>query len=108
MLGLRTALRDFGIDAVQDWISLIRAENEKRANDLCDALVVAQQGCWKRSELQIDGKQLLELGCPRGKELGNLLEELFELCLQDCLENRPQALRQKASQLLEQRKGEKR
>ena len=54
------------------------------------------------------GKQLLELGCPRGKELGNLLEELFELCLKDCLENRPQALRQKASQLLEQRKGEKR
>ena len=108
VLGLRTALRDFGIDAVQDWLSLIRAEDETRANDLCGALAVAQQGCWKRSELQIDGKQLLALGCPRGKELGNLLEELFELCLQDRLENRPQALRQKASQLLEQRKGEKR
>ena len=108
VLGLRTALRDFGIDAVQDWISLIRAEDETRANDLCGALAVAQQGCWKRSELQIDGKQLLALGCPRGKELGCLLEELFELCLQDRLENRPQALRQKASQLLEQKKGEKR
>ena len=36
------------------------------------------------------------------------LEELFELCLKDCLENRPQALRQKASQLLEQKKGEER
>ena len=93
---------------MQDWLSLIRAEDEKRANDLCGALAVAQQGCWKRSELQIDGKQLLELGCPRGKELGNLLEELFELCLKDCLENRPQALRQKASQLLEQKKGEER
>ena len=108
VLELRAALRDFGIDAVQDWISLIRAEDEKRANDLCDALAVAQQGCWKRSELQIDGKQLIELGCQPGRELGAMLEELFELCLQNQLENRPQALRQKAAQLMEQRKGEKR
>lgn len=105
---LRAALRDFGIEAVQDWISLIRAEDEGRAEHLCDSLATAKEGCWQRSALQIDGRQLIELGCQPGRELGALLEELFELCLQDRLENHPQALRQKAAQLLEQKKGEKR
>ena len=46
--------------------------------------------------LSIGGQQLIELGCPKGKAMGELLGQLLSLCIEGKLENTPCALQLEA------------
>ena len=56
----------------------------------------AKQGCWELRQLSIGGQQLIELGCPKGKAVGELLGQLLSLCIEEKLENTPCALQLEA------------
>jgi len=47
----------------------------------------------------------MELGCPPGKSVGELLDQLLEECLQDRLKNTPEQLEQAAKEWLKRRQG---
>ena len=49
--------------------------------------------------MNINGKKLMDLGCPPGKAVGELLEQLLEECLQDRLENTPGQLEQRSQRM---------
>ena len=42
--------------------------DEKARQQLLDTFARAKEGCCSLSDLQIDGRQLLEAGCPKGKK----------------------------------------
>ena len=101
---LRQALRRYGRGSVQDHLALCAAANEIDGQTK-EQFARACDGCWSLSQLNINGKKLMDLGCPPGKEVGELLEQLLEECLQDRLENTPGQLEQAAKEWLKRRQG---
>ena len=64
----------------------------------CDRLeararaLLAEQACFSRKDLALNGRDLLELGLPPGPELGRVLERLLEQVLSGALPNRRERL----------------
>ncbi|MEE0553070.1 MAG: polynucleotide adenylyltransferase, partial [Clostridia bacterium] len=54
--------------------------------------VVEKEGVLKRKDLAIDGRDVLELGVPRGPEVGRVLDEILDRVLEGDLENRREVL----------------
>ena len=101
---LRQALRRYGRGLVEEHLALCAAAN--KADEQTRAQFArACDGCWNLSQLNINGKKLMELGCPPGKSVGELLEQLLEECLQDRLKNTPEQLEQAAKEWLKRRQG---
>lgn len=48
--------------------------------------------CWNLKQLAVDGRDLLEIGIPPGREIGSLLEELLQLVIEEKLDNNRKAL----------------
>ena len=61
-----------------------------------------EAACLTLKDLAISGTDLLELGFPAGKELGDCLQQLLELVIAEVLPNDPQALAEEAAKLLPQ------
>ncbi len=59
-----------------------------------------QDDCFQLKDLAVRGGDLLQLGFPAGKALGNALQCLLELVIDDKLENKREALLEKARELL--------
>lgn len=57
------------------------------------------QGVWKLSQLAVDGQLLMQAGCPKGPMVGQVLNRLLELCIEERLDNRRDLLLQRASEL---------
>ena len=55
-------------------------------------IVVEKEGVLKRKDLAIDGRDVLELGVPRGPEVGRVLDEILDRVLEGDLENRREVL----------------
>lgn len=85
---LRYALREFGLQRVEEYRLLCKGDSAEWQR--------AKRGCWEVRQLAIDGRQLIELGCPKGRAVGQLLEQLLSLCIEEKLENNPCALREEA------------
>lgn len=60
---------------------------EAMYNQICQ-----QKQCVQKKDLAINGKDLIELGMKPGKEMGQVLEELFQLVLEDPTQNEKQIL----------------
>ena len=45
--------------------------------------ILEKEECISIKALALDGNDLLELGVPKGKQIGEILKELFELVLED-------------------------
>ena len=85
---LRYALRDFGLQRVEEYRLLCDIDPAEWQR--------AKQGCWELRQLSIGGQQLIELGCPKGKAVGELLGQLLSLCIEGKLENTSCALQLEA------------
>ena len=60
--------------------------------------VVEKEGVLKRKDLAIDGRDVLELGVPRGPEVGRVLDEILDRVLEGDLENRREVLLEAAEE----------
>ncbi len=54
--------------------------------------LLARQACFSLKDLAVNGRDLLELGCPRGPAVGRLLNTLLEAVLNGEAENRRETL----------------
>ena len=61
-------------------------------------IVVEKEGVLKRKDLAIDGRDVLELGVPRGPEVGRVLDEILDRVLEGDLENRREVLLEAAEE----------
>ncbi len=64
--------------------------------------VLAEGQCFKREQLAIGGAELLALGVPEGKKIGEILGALLELVIEEKLPNQRTALLNRAKALLEE------
>lgn len=60
--------------------------------------VAEKEGVLKRKDLAIDGRDVLELGVPRGPEVGRVLDEILDRVLEGDLENRREVLLEAAEE----------
>lgn len=60
----------------------------------------AQRDCLRVTQLDVNGNDIAQLGCPRGPELGRILEKLLELVTDDRIENTRDALLEAARAMI--------
>ncbi len=64
---------------------------------------VIQEGqCFTREKLQINGNDLLALGVPEGKQIGEILDELLNLVIEERLPNQRTVLLNRAKQMMKE------
>lgn len=66
--------------------------------------VLQEDECFKLKDLAVNGKDLINIGYKSGKELGNALNQLLQLIIDDDCPNAKDVLLQKAKNLLTERK----
>lgn len=54
--------------------------------------VIAEKACFKIKDLDITGRDLIELGIPEGREVGAILSRLLEAVIEENLENKREVL----------------
>ena len=102
VVDFRRCLNVFGEKTTEDFLSLLFVSHhldEKARQQLLDTFARAKEGCCSLSDLQVDGRQLLEAGCPKGKKVGEILNQLLEECMQEVLQNHTEKLIERAKQL---------
>ena len=102
VVDFRRCLNAFGEKTTEDFLSLLFVSNhldEKARQQQLDTFARAKEGCCSLSDLQVDGRQLLEAGCPKGKKVGEILNQLLEECMQEVLQNHTEKLIERAKQL---------
>ena len=67
----------------------VREERAKAIDAFLELVqtVVEKEGVLNRKNLAIDGRDVLELGLPRGPEVGRVLDEILDRVLEGDLEN---------------------
>lgn len=97
-LGARRLRRDFGTHA-ENLLSFMAAlgingMTSERARELSELIKASEEmgDCVTLRELAIDGKRLSELGIPRGKITGKILEALLDTVISDPALNRDDIL----------------
>ncbi len=63
-------------------------------------LIMKNHVCTSKKEMDISGKDLIELGCPTGEKMGELLEQLLEVVLKEPEKNKKEILLQEAGRLM--------
>ena len=106
---LRKKLAQFGEETLQKLIALQEAdfcskgvEEETEPFTQIRAVleeVLAENGCLSLKDLQIDGNDLMQMGVQPGPEMGQILNKLLEMVLDETLENEKTALLQAAENL---------
>lgn len=106
---IRKAMVDMGLECFPDIFAVKRADalaqsNYRRKEKLADidafeqlyTDILRSGECVRKKDLKIDGKDLMALGVPQGVVLGDLLQVLFDLVVEDPQRNRRDYLLQKA------------
>ncbi len=70
----------------------------EQANRILDNLL-EKQACLRIQDLAIDGRDLLELGVPKGPKIGEILQTLFQMVIAETLENERTLLLKQARKL---------
>ena len=82
--------REYRLPAVE-WRLVACPEQWEKPAALCRQ-VLEQNCCLCRAQLAVNGKDLLDIGCKSGENVGKLLNFLLELVLQEKAENTKEAL----------------
>ena len=97
-------LAKLGVDVFKELILLKRADNFAQAPEVRDRQkyydevddiaeqIILEQCVLSISDLDIDGKDLLEFGVKEGKDIGRILEILLEEVLEENIENKKEQL----------------
>jgi tRNA nucleotidyltransferase (CCA-adding enzyme) len=92
---VRKAIAAIGIHLFEDWIQVrladINAQNPDKAYERITALhainiaydkIMAEKQCLSLKDLAITGKDLVDMGFPQGKQLGDSLNKLLDIVLE--------------------------
>ena len=66
------------------------------------AEILEQEKCFSLKDLAINGKDIISLGVPQGRQVGAILHELLDEVILDTLPNEHDVLLRKAVELIEQ------
>ena len=111
---MRRALNRFGEEDLRRLIDIKRADNLRQNyrvynrsmeyDELEDVLdeVLAKDRCFSLRQLAVGGRDLIEIGVPRNKVMGDILDRLLDLVIDGELSNDRETLLGKAVELLSQ------
>lgn len=109
-------LSKFGLDGVLNLLKVMRAdvlaqspEYRYRLNQIADAEetaknLAAQKPCLSLSELQINGRTLMDIGIPQGRKLGAVLAQLLDEVIDGVTKNTQEALTTRAREIYSEMK----
>ncbi len=76
-----------------------RIERCEKLRELCDE-ILDEQSCFTLKDMELNGNDLIDLGVPEGKKIGQILHQLLDEVMDGKLENRHQALLERAGELI--------
>lgn len=109
-------LSKFGLDGVLNLLKVMRAdvlaqspEYRYRLDQIADAEetaknLAAQKPCLSLSELQINGRTLMDIGIPQGRQLGAVLAQLLDEVIDGVTKNTQEALSTRAREIYSEMK----
>ena len=109
-------LSKFGLDGVLKLLKVMRAdvlaqspEYRYRLDQIADAEetaknLAAQKPCLSLSELQINGRTLMDIGIPQGRKLGAVLAQLLDEVIDGVTKNMQEALTTRAREIYSEMK----
>lgn len=109
-------LSKFGLDGVLNLLKVMRAdvlaqspEYRYRLDQIADAEetaknFAAQKPCLSLSELQINGRTLMDIGIPQGRKLGAVLAQLLDEVIDGVTKNTQEALTTRAREIYSEMK----
>lgn len=109
-------LSKFGLDGVLNLLKVMRAdvlaqspEYRYRLDQIADAEetaknLAAQKPCLSLSELQINGRTLMDIGIPQGRKLGAMLAQLLDEVIDGVTKNTQKALTTRAREIYSEMK----
>ena len=109
-------LSKFGLDGVLKLLKVMRAdvlaqspEYRYRLDQIADAEetaknLAAQKPCLALSELQINGRTLMDIGIPQGRKLGAVLAQLLDEVIDGVTKNTQEALTTRAREIYSEMK----
>lgn len=109
-------LSKFGLDGVLKLLKVMRAdvlaqspEYRYRLDQIADAEetaknLAAQKPCLSLSELQINGRTLMDIGIPQGRKLGAVLAQLLDEVIDGVTKNTQEALTTRAREIYSEMK----
>lgn len=109
-------LSKFGLDGVLNLLKVMRAdvlaqspEYRYRLDQISDAEEIAknlaaQKPCLSLSELQINGRTLMDIGIPQGRKLGAVLAQLLDEVIDGVTKNTQEALTTRAREIYREMK----
>ena len=109
-------LSKFGLDGVLKLLKVMRAdvlaqspEYRYRLDQIADAEetaknLAAQKPCLSLSELQINGRTLMDIGIPQGRKLGAVLAQLLDEVIDGVTKNTQEALTTRAREIYREMK----
>lgn len=109
-------LSKFGLDGVLNLLKVMRAdvlaqspEYRYRLDQIADAEetaknLAAQKPCLSLSELQINGRTLIDIGIPQGRKLGAVLAQLLDEVIDGVTKNTQEALTTRAREIYSEMK----
>lgn len=109
-------LSKFGLDGVLNLLKVMRAdvlaqspEYRYRLDQIADAEEIAknlaaQKPCLSLSELQINGRTLMDIGIPQGRKLGAVLAQLLDEVIDGVTKNTQEALTTRAREIYREMK----
>lgn len=100
---LRALTGKLGLEAIRQLITLqkiLRPTTPFFQTAQCLDRILADGDCLTLKELAVDGQMLMEIGVPKGKELGRLLSLLLDFVHQHPQHNQKQLLLDKARELM--------
>lgn len=101
-------LNKYDIDFLNDFLVLKQAKYNSQKDKIITIeeiqkltnLLIAENACYKPYHLKITGKDLIEIGIPQGKKVGEILSILMNEVLDENLENDKHILIKKSHQLI--------
>lgn len=100
---MRVLAGKLGIDAIKQLItlqSILRPASPYQEASRCLDNILANDDCLTLKQLAVNGQMLMDLGVPKGKELGKILSTLLDLVRQDPTTNQKEPLLKKAKEML--------
>ena len=97
---IKRFLNKVGDDTLRQLIEVKRADIKAQSKEYMDDRlkiledvetmldeIILQQQCFSLKDLAINGKDLIDIGCPQGHTIGVLLNNLIEMVLDELVEN---------------------
>ena len=103
---LRKLAGNIGEDAMRELLilqSILRPESPHAESQALFEKILADGDCLTLKTMELSGKDLMAMGAPHGKILGEILAELLDMVLQHPETNKKEILSEKAQTLLKER-----